>query len=189
MNTTVETTPIESTEIITRRDVNLSTWQMIQSIAPVVHSSRLCKGIASPEQAAVVMLMGAELGFTLTAAFSYIDMIEGKPALKPVGALALIHRSKMFDVKITNEPGACTVWMRRRDTGFEYTERYTIEDAQRAGLVKSKGAWETYQANMLRARAIGFCARVVAPDVLAGLYLTSDLEQPADEVWEGEVLE
>lgn len=184
-----DTPALESTEIITRRDITLTTWQLIQSIAPVVHSSRLAKGIASPEQAAIVMLMGAELGFNLTAAFSYIDMIEGKPALKPVGALALLHRSHLVDIKITDEPNACTVWMKRRDTGFEYSCRYTMDDAQKAGLVKSKGAWETYQANMLRARAIGFCARVVAPDVLAGLYLTSDLEQPTDEVWESEVLE
>ena len=184
----MNTTP-EGTTLTTPRDVNMNQWSLILSIAPIVHGSRLFKGIATPEQAAVLMLKGHELGFNMTASFEYLDLIEGKPALKPVGALALIHRSKMFDVKITNEPGACTVWMKRRDTGFEYTERYTIDDATKAGLVKPKGAWETYQANMLRARAIGFCARVVAPDVLAGLYLTSDLEQPTDDVWEGEVVE
>lgn len=182
MNQTPEVTTLTSP-----RDINTTQWSLIQSIAPAIHGSRLFKGIASPEQAAVIMLKGHELGFNLTAAFEYIEMIEGKPALKPVGALALLHRSKLVDMKITNEPGACTVWMRRRDTGFEYTERYTIEDAQKAGLVKSKGAWETYQANMLRARAIGFCARVVAPDVLAGLYLTSELT--IDDVVEGEVIE
>lgn len=161
--------------------LTIGLFQLIQSIAPTIHTSRLFKGINSPEQAAVIMLKGHELGFSLTAAFELIDMVEGKPSLKPQGALALIHRSKNFDIKVTDQPDGCQVWMRRRDTGFEYTARFTKADAMQAQIHKPNGAYDKYPPDMYRARAIARCARVVAPDVLAGMYLTAELRPEWDD--------
>lgn len=156
------------------RELTPSLLQMIQGVAPIVHASRLFKGISSAEQAAVVMIKGNELGFALTAAFDLIEMIEGKPALKPQGMMALIHRSKNFDIKVSDFDGGCEVWMRRRDTGFEYMARFTKQDAVAAGLA-GKNTYDKYPADLYRARAIARCARVAAPDVLAGMYLTVEL--------------
>ena len=50
-----------------------------------------------------------------------------------------------------------------------YTLTYTMDDARRAGLVKPDSAWETYPANMLRWRAIGFWLDVVMPDIIGGM--------------------
>jgi hypothetical protein len=165
-----------STAITPRQELTPAVWEMITSIAPTVHQSRLFAGINSPEQAAVVMLKGLELGFNLTASFEYIEMISSKASLKPQGALALIHRSRNFDLKVSDGQDYCEVWMRRRDTGFEYTSRFGLAEAQQAGLVKKDGGYDKYPADMFRARAIARCARVVAPDVLAGLYLTTELQ-------------
>jgi len=54
--------------------------------------------------------------------------------------------------------------------GRAYTSKYTMDDANRAGLVKTDGAWVKTPANMLRARAVSEGMRIIAPEVAAGLY-------------------
>ena len=150
------------------RDVSVSTWQAIMQMAPTIHAAHMF-GVSSPEQAAVVMLKGYEVGLGLAAAFEFIDVISNKPVLSPRGALALIHRSgELVGMSVVEDANQCTVTMRRRN-GFEYTTTYTLEDATKAGLVKQGGAWEKYPKNMLRWRAIGYCADLVFPDVMGGL--------------------
>ena len=160
--------------IYSRPQLTPSTWEMIERIAPAMHQARLF-GVSSPQQAMAIMLKGYELGLSLTASFEFIQVVEGRPAISPRGALALILNSPVCaGVKVTEEPGKCTVWM-KRSSGFEYTVTWTIEDAKRAGVVKSGSGWEKYEANMLRWRAIGFCADVVFPDVIGGMKRTDEL--------------
>lgn len=153
--------------------VTQETWMTIQAIAPVAQASRLF-GVTQ-EQAAIVMLTGHELGLSLSASFRYIHLIDGKPSLSPQGALALIHQSgQLAGLRITDGDGFCEVWMKRKN-GFEYTTRYTMEQARKAGLVKPNSGWEKYEPNMLRWRAIGYCADVVFPDVTGGLESPEEL--------------
>jgi len=156
-----------STELAVRQ-LTPTVWQTIQAVAPSMHQSRLF-GVTNPEQACVIMLKGFELGLGLAASFEFVQVVMGKPALSPKGALALIHRSgELAGMKIEDKPDSCTVTMKRKG-GFEYTLTYTLEDAKRAGLVKPGSAWEAYGPNMLRWRCIGFVADVVFPDILGGL--------------------
>ena len=149
-------------------------FQMIMQVAPIMHEARLF-GTKTPQQAAAIMIKGFELGFSLTASFENIHMIDDKPGLSPKGALALIYNSPEYaGIKVSDDPPdakgnptGCTVWMRRRN-GLEYIARFTMDDARRAGLVVPKSGWEKYPANMLRWRAIGYCADVVFPDVIGG---------------------
>lgn len=167
-------------------------FSMISHVAPTIHSARLF-GTASPEQAAAIMIKGYELGFSLTASFENIHVIEGKPSLSPKGALALIYSSpECAGVKITDEtddkgaPLACSVWMKRRN-GLEYTVRFSLEDAKRAGLIKDKSGWEKYPANMLRWRALGYCQDIVFPDVIGGTKRADEFG--ADLTPDGDVIE
>ncbi len=168
---------------------------LIQALAPSFHACRWY-GLSSPEQAITIMAKAVELGIPLTAAFEFFDVIENKPTLKPVGALALIHRSPLIEVvAIDQQPDRCVVTMRRRDSGFEHTTSFSLQDAQIAGLIKSDkdgSAWKRYPADMLRNRAIARCARIVAPDVLAGLYLTDEVQNTPYEALDtvtGEIIE
>lgn len=172
-------------QLAPRQELTPGIIELIKAIAPMFHGSRLY-GMASPEQAAVVMLKAYELGLPATAAFENFDMINGKLSMRPQLALALIHRSRNIDIKISDIKDGCEVWMRRRDTGFEYTARFTLADAQQAQIAKTNGGYDKYPADMFRARAIARCARVVAPDVLAGMYLTAELRTEWDE---GDVIE
>ncbi len=174
------------------RELTPSTWQMIEAIAPAMHQSRLF-GVSSHEQAMAIMLKGYELGLTLTASFEFVQVVEGKPALSPRGCLALIHNSPLCaGLKIEDltdnkgNPIGCRVWM-KRSNGFEHTVTWTMEDAKRAGIVKPNSGWEKYPANMLKWRAVGFCADVVFPDVIGGLKRAD--EYGADLTPDGDVVE
>lgn len=117
----------------------------------------------------MIMAKGFELGMPITAAFELIQVIQGKPTLSPRGALALVQASGLLErMDIQEQPGACTVTMKRR-WGDSYTLTWTLDDAKKAGIVKTDGAWETYPANMLRWRAIGFVIDVLFSDVTGGL--------------------
>lgn len=175
-----------------RRELTPSTWNMIQAMAPAMHAARFFD-IANPEQAMAIMIKGYELGLGLASSFEFIKTIKGKPTLTPMGALALIQNSphcaglKIEDLKDEKgNPQACRVWMKRTN-GFEYTVEFSMDDARRARLVKPDGGWANYPANMLRWRAIGFCADVVFPDVLGGLKRAD--EYGADLTPGGDVIE
>lgn len=169
-----------------------ATWQMIKEVAPAMKASQYF-GVASPEAAMAIMLKGYEVGLSLTASFEFVQVIQGRPTLSPRGALALIQQSPSFigmrieDIKDSNgNPQACRVSMKRKN-GFEYTVEYTMEEAQQAGLVKKESGWDKYPSNMLRWRAIGFCADVVFPDVIGGMKRAdefgADLTQDGDVLW------
>jgi len=173
-------------------------WHTIEGIAPAMFKARLF-GVESAEQAMAIMLKGHELGMALTASFEFIDIIKDKPSLKPRGALALIHQCGLCEkvviddqVDANGKPSGCAVTMKRKG-GIEFTAAFTMADAKLAGLLevrpnaKGPGGWQKYPANMLRWRAIGFCAAVVFPDVTGGLYQADELG--ADITPEGDVVD
>lgn len=167
-------------------------FTMITSVAPTLHGARLF-GTKSAEQAAAIMIKGHELGFSLTASFENIHVIDEKPTLSPKGALALIYNSPLCaGVEIKDEvdskgaPLACTVTMKRKN-GLSYTARFTMEDAKRAGVIREKSGWEKYPANMLRWRAIGYAADIVFPDVIGGTKRADEFG--ADITADGDVID
>lgn len=182
----------QQTALAVRRPVTPQAWEMITALAPAVYRSRLF-GVKSAEQAMTIMLKGHELGLNPTASFEFIDVINGKPSLKPRGMLALLHdHPECAEIKVEDipeskgQPQACRVYMKRRN-GFEYTVTFSMEDAKRAGLLKDSSGWAKYPANMLRWRALGFCADIVFPDILGGLKRADELG--ADLTEDGDVIE
>lgn len=178
--------------IVKHQPLTPEIWRMIEGIAPTMKDSRLF-GVATAPQAAAIMLKGHELGLSLTASFDFINVIQDKPTLIPRGALALIIGSPEYDgMKIEDmtdgkgTPTSCKVWMKRKN-GLEYTAQFTMEDAKRADLIKPGSGWAKYPANMLRWRAIGFCADIVFPDVLGGMKRAD--EMGADLTPDGEVIQ
>lgn len=182
----------KSTTLTVHQPLTPQIWRMIESIAPAMHKSRLF-GISSPDAAAVIMLKGYELGLGLSASFEFIHLIQGRPSLAPRGALAILqNHPELAGLKIEDltddkgQPHACRVWMKRQ-SGFEYTVEFSMEDARRAQLVKEDSNWEKYPANMLRWRAVGFCADVVFPDVIGGLKRADELGAPITA--DGDIIE
>jgi hypothetical protein len=171
---------------VQQQQLSLSTWQVIQAIAPTMHEARLF-GVSSPQQAAAIMIKGAELGLSLSASFEFVQVVQGKPTLSPRGALALILNSGLLDgLNIQDKSDACTVTMKRKG-GLEYTLTYSMDDARKAGLIKPGSAWESYGPNMMRWRAIGFTADVLFSDVCGGMKRADEFGAAIDT--QGNVIE
>lgn len=181
-----------STAIVQRQSLTPQTIQVIQSVAPIMKASRLF-GAQTDDQAAAIMIKGFELGFSLSASFEYVTVIQGKPVLVPKGMMALIMNSPLYEshsikeeVDKSGNPYSCTVTMKRVN-GFQHTVTFTMDDAKRAGLIKDQGAWTSYPANMLRWRALGYCADIVFPDVIGGMKRADEFGAPISEDGEIEI--
>lgn len=169
------TAPVTTLAIQTAatRELTPGIWSMIERMAPAMFKSRFF-GVTSIDQAQAIMLKGYELGLSMTASFELVQVIQGKPALSPRGAMALLLSNPLIkEIIIKRLEGQkgfigyeCTM---TRITGFTYTSKFTMEDATKAQLVKPDSGWAKYPENMCLWRAVGFAADVVAPDITAGM--------------------
>jgi hypothetical protein len=173
--TAIEPITTELAVTAATRELTPAIWKMIEVMAPAMYKSHLF-GVTSIEQAEAIMLKGFECGFSMTASFDFIQVIQGKPGVAPRGAMALLLSSPIISdidiVRLEDKTGKfsgyqCT--MKRTGKNFQHTARFTMEDATRAGLVKPDSGWSKYPENMCLWRAVGFAADVVAPDVTAGM--------------------
>lgn len=154
-----------------------------------------------PEAAAMIMLKGYELGFPMTAAAEYIQVIDKQIGLTPRGALALMHAHPEIirSVKVedlTDSTGKyygckCTIERYKGSQVSTYVKQFTIDDARTAGLVKPNSNWEKYAQQMCQWRAIGFAADLACPDLLGGLtgILKMGETVPTNEIGSYDVIE
>jgi hypothetical protein len=184
--TEVPSVAAKITTALAQRIPTPGAWSMILQVAPVMYACRFY-GAANPEQAAAIMLVGNELGFGLAGSFQYIHIIEGKPSVSPAGALAVVLRSGQLEAwKL--EPGTHQFhcWMKRKN-GLEYEYTFTLDDAKRAGLIKSEAekyansAWGKYEANMLKWRCIGYVLDVLFADLMGGMKRSDEFGAAVDD--------
>ena len=170
------------------------TYRMAKGL---IMSGLLPKSIKTAEQAFAIITLGAELGFAAWQSMNSIDVIQGKPTLKPQAMLALIHRSGLAEmVKIPNvdeiaKSSAATVTMTRKG-GMTHTETFTwamaelmetteyVDNQKRTVPMVQKYNWRTMPEIMMKWRAVSACARVVFPDVIMGMYTADEID--ADSV-------
>lgn len=131
------------------------------------------------EQGAVIALKCVEEGLTLTEYERTYDLVKGKTRKRAMAAQA------EFEAR-----GGKIEWkelgldLKRASARFSFNGQsidyaYSIEDAQRAGLVKPDGGWVKDPANMLRKRLLSNAIGVLAPSIFAGCYPEDDNEMPA----------
>lgn len=170
-------------------------------VARIVSGSGLApRGLERPEQTFVAMATGLELGFSAMQALASIAVVNGRPTLGGMAAKALVLdsgkcerwqdeelRLALDEMKGETAPshlpdGLYGFRCRSKRKGLEdWTEStFTLDDARRAGLWpgKADSNWAKYPARMLRMRALGFVARDLYPDVLKGLYIAEEMEEP-----------
>lgn len=129
-----------------------------------------------PDAILACVLAGHEAGVPPMTALQFIDVIEGRPAQRAQLARMLIQ-SKGHAIWVEESTNTRCTWCGRR-AGEEHVHRatWTLDDAQRAGLV-GKENWRKYPRQMLSARATGDLARMAFADVLGGMpYLAEELE-------------
>ena len=182
-----EIVPQKTGTMMQHRDVTLSVTETAIQLGKIAWASGICRA-KSEEAAAMIMLKGYELGFPMTASFDFIEVIENRVGLKPMGALALMraHPEIVKSCKFTdltdskgNFTGTeCEIIRWENGEAVSYKQQFTLEEAKTAGLLKSASNWEKYPRNMCRWRALGFCADVAVPDLMAGM--TGLLKMPEE---------
>jgi len=143
-----------------------------------------------PGDILVAVQMGAELGLAPLQALQNIASINGRPSVWGDAALALVqghpayvsHR-EWLDGEGMERAGYCAV---TRRGAAEHVQRFSMKDAERAGLLGKQGPWKQYTDRMLVLRARGFALRDKFSDALRGIITAEEAQdmpaEPAERV-------
>jgi 5'-3' exonuclease len=146
-------------------------------LSKVLHESRMWPAFGSPHAIMAALLTGRGLGLNATQSLQGIDVIKGRPALKTVTLVGLIKTSDkcQFWRMIESTPERAVFETER--VGDPTPTRYemTIEEARQAGWA-ANDQWRKQPATMLRYRCQSTLARIVYPDICAGLYTPEEIE-------------
>jgi hypothetical protein len=130
---------------------------------------------------AAAILTGRELNMGPMMALRHVQVVEGSPSLsaeyKRARVLAAGHDFNIIEWNSTR----CKVKGRRRGTSEPPLEvTYSMDDARKAGLVRSRSAWETRPRRMLFARAGTDLCDALFSDVVNGLPTAELLAEGTD---------
>lgn len=128
-----------------------------------------------------IVQYGKEVGLSPVVALNSVAIINGKLSMSGASmlALAMKHGVKATFEEETNQK--CSILF-ERDGYQPYHSSFTIEDAEQAELLRKEGGrikhegWRKYPNQMLRWRAISKGLKVIAPDILAGVYTEEEIE-------------
>jgi hypothetical protein len=159
----------------------ISSWNELMDRAKFFANSQLVPASirGKPADVAIVLQIGWELGIGPMQALNGVDVIQGRPAISPQLGLALA-RSKIpnFYVEFVEmTESKAIVKMARDRTRLEesYTARWDDQKAKAMGLL-TKDNYQKQRGNMYKWRAVMEALRVVAPDILKGLYSPDEVE-------------
>lgn len=138
-----------------------------------------------PENIALAVQMGSEVGLPPMQALQNIACINGRPAIWGDAMLGLVKASGLmqdiqerFEGEGDTLTAVCTV---HRYGNSPVTWRFSIDDAKRAGLLGKPGPWTQYRQRMLQMRARGFALRDAFPDVLKGLISAEEAQDTPED--------
>lgn len=167
----------EPMQALDRHAYEPRSWQDAAQMAEALcESGMLPKGLAKPAAALAVIVQGREFGLTAMQSLRSIHVIDGKPTFSADMMVALVHRSGLAEffrcVETTGDIATFETKRKGEPTATQLS--FTVADAKAAGLL-GRGPWSKHRAEMLRARAKSHLARLVYPDVLAGVYSPGEL--------------
>jgi hypothetical protein len=118
-------------------------------------------------ECAIRLMAGMEAAFSPFASATGIHIINGKPAFSANLLAQAVRRHPDYDYRVLEKTAQiCRIKFlsRGEDLG---TETFTIEMAERAGLLKNP-TWRSYPEAMLFSRALTAGMRTHCPDALGG---------------------
>lgn len=130
-----------------------------------------------PQDMAVAVLKGASLGIPPESIGKAIYVVHGTPALYGKTALSIALAHGYTTDTIEDTPEAVTVRM-ASPTGQEMEVRYTIERAEKEGLVKGNSAqYKMRPSKMLYWKCIGELTDRMIPHLTGGMPIKEDIQQ------------
>jgi hypothetical protein len=149
-----------------------------RSLAQTLSKSALLPEALRGKEPDILMtiMTGAELGLAPMQSIRAIDVIKGKPCLKAEAMVALVRRRRdvceFFNI-VHSDERKCIIEAKRVG-GAAFRLAWTIEDAQRAGLMGNDN-WKRFPAAMLRARCSSAVCKAEFSDLILGLYDPEEL--------------
>lgn len=157
--------------------------QVFQVLAKHASESKLYRNYGDENGIMITILAARELGISpMLALNGGLQLINGKMEISARLMNALMRRNGISITIKASTDTLCTVVGTRGDTGDTIISSYTIEDAQKAGLIKPGGGWIKNPKDMLFARAISRLARQLAPDIIGGCYVEGEIKAIDSEV-------
>jgi 5'-3' exonuclease len=145
-------------------------------LAKFAFDSKQFSAYGTPQAVLMTLLAGRELGLTAMASLRAIHVVEGRPTMSADLMRALILKSGDVNyfrcVERTTEQ---STWEAQRGNDPPLRLTYTMDDARTAGVVKPNSGWAKYPQDMLVARASSKLARLIAPDILHGIFLPEEI--------------
>ena len=172
--TTLATVPTEW-----ERQLDPHSMRDAKVLATDLHASRLFSAYGTPQGVLSTIMVGRELGLPAMASLRSIHIIEGRHALSAALMVALVLNSGLAEYfePVSFSETEATFETKRKGGRNPVRLTHTIEMAKTAGLVKEKSNWLKVPTDMLVARAQARLARLVFPDLFAGLYDPSELAE------------
>lgn len=165
-----------------------SEFKILQVLAKNAAASGLYTDLGSEQKIFMVLLAASELGIPLMQAINGgIKNIQGKIEISPRLMSSMIRRSGHSIVVKHCDTSKCLLEGKRFDNGDTFTAQFTINDAEKAGLIRknkdgSAGIWMKYAEDMLYARAMSRLARRLFPDVIGTAYVEGEIGDAKCEV-------
>lgn len=122
-----------------------------------------------PENVLVAIQWGAELGLKPMQAMHNIAVINGRPAIWGDAQLAIVQSHPAYEwIKETDDGNEATCIIKRKGED-PHISKFSMADAQTAGLKGKQGPWTQYPKRMRQMRARAFALRDKFPDALKGI--------------------
>lgn len=151
-----------------------------------------------------VLIQGYQLQLPPLTALQHIIPVNGLLSIKGDLAKSMIFNSGKLksgtwketeEGSIDQESLVVSITAARSDNGQTLTRSFSVAQAKRAGLWVTQqqinaqdgwkykqSSWWKYPARMINYRALGFLARDLFPDVMAGIYTTEEAtDMPVDQ--------
>ena len=176
------------------RQLDPRSMREAQVLAENMHKSRMFSSYGSAPAVLSTIMVGRELGLPAMASLRAIHNIEGRHSLSASLMVALVLKSGLAEYfePISFSPTEATFKTKRKGARNPVKLTHTIEMARQA-WPKGKSAdprkandweaaflasgWGRNPTDMLVARATSRLARMIYPDLLAGLYTPEELEE------------
>jgi hypothetical protein len=142
-------------------------------------------------ECAIRLMAGMEAGFSPFASATGVHIINGKPAFSSNLLAQAVRRHPVYDYRVMEKSASvCKIRFLAKGEVLG-DETFTIEMAERAGLLKNP-TWRSYPEAMLFSRALTAGMRTHCPDALNGAtaYTPDELggdAQPVEAVTVAEV--
>ena len=142
----------------------------------------------SPGEVFSIVEYGREVGLEPVMSLQNISIVNGRLCMGGAVMLGIAKQHGVREEILQEDATACEIRF-ERPGHMPYTTKFTMEDAKRikvkSGMVLAdKDVWKNYPAEMLKWRTVAKGLRVIAADLLAGLYLPEEIENIADAVFD-----